>query len=221
MFLTPLQVGTKLHFQQNRCEACILARVGGDPDVLLDLKTILLSRTRTEKSNVHSDKPTLLVYVDAWLNGLKVGNGYGLPSKTWTDGQALKTVRKQIWRERAKERKKCTAPELPPRSSEVTVVQDVPDAEDIEAAKEAEGDVMGSDMENEIIDYYAVSRSRVHVPSPVAGSGTTAVDGLSSDISEMVTCVRSRALSRPAEERAKSYQDLLARILLLDESSGD
>jgi hypothetical protein len=217
-FLTPPPVVKKDLFQQNRCEACILARIGGDAEVLLDLRTILLSRTRTKESNAHRDEPALLMFVEAWLSGLKVGDEYGLLSKSWTDALALKAIRKQIWKERAKDRKKRSAvlePELKPQSRTVTALRDLPNAEATTAARDDKSGAVGSDIENDRIDHYITSISRGSLPSLVASSRTTVVDNGSCGVSGMMTRIPSEDFSRPAQEWAKSYQDLLAPLLLL------
>jgi hypothetical protein len=222
-FLTPPPAGGKCHFQQNRCEACILARVGGDLEVLLDLRTILLSRTRTKKSSFHRDEPILLVFVEAWLSGLKAANEYSLLSKSWTDAQALKAVRKQIWKGRAKERKKRNeAPEpeqeLTPQPSKVTLVQGVPNLEATEAVKEDQGGAVDSDMENDIVVHHTASISRGSLPSAVAGS---TIENGCCGISGTMACVSSEGFSRTAEEWAKSYQNLLSPLPMADEGPWD
>ena len=91
------------------CEACLLAFVGGDQGILLDLRTVLLSRTKTPGRHRHGGGtvPTLLVFVEAWLKGLlgwRVGEGeregWGLLERNWCEAQTLKEVRKGIRRER-------------------------------------------------------------------------------------------------------------------------
>ncbi|KAL1967423.1 hypothetical protein VTN77DRAFT_3208 [Rasamsonia byssochlamydoides] len=52
-------------FQTNRCEACMLARVGSNPRALRDLRTMLLSRNRTETNH---PPPRLLLFVQEWIN---------------------------------------------------------------------------------------------------------------------------------------------------------
>jgi hypothetical protein len=220
-FLAPPPAGHNCRFQPNGCEACILARVGGDEEVLLDLRTALLSRARTkmQRSEIRRREPTLLLFVEAWLSGLKVGDEYGVLGQTWTDAQALKVVRKRIRkgraRERERERKRRSGapglePELKPQSSRVTDVRDVPDLDNATAAGGSGRDMFGADVENDIIDHYAALTSTLHLSSPVAVSDTTACESESSDNVSGTTRVASAALTRPAEEQARSYQDLLA-----------
>ena len=66
---SPPPMENKWPFRCEKCEACILARVGGDMGVLLDLRMVVLARTKTaglhRGGNIKA--PTLLRFVEAWL----------------------------------------------------------------------------------------------------------------------------------------------------------
>jgi hypothetical protein len=216
----PPPMKKKWPFQREGCEACILARVGGDAEVLLDLRTVVLSRTKT--AELHGRRnikiPTLLRFVEAWLEGLGV-EGEVL-EENWREAQALKRLRKEIWKQRAMERYTCsTAPEPEPQSSRVTQVSDVPDLY-AAAAFTIRGKELDSDAENDIIGLYAVPSSTLDLPSLLAGSGTTVIASEGSSISNNKRSSSSQS-SRAAEEQARSYQNLLATPLLQDRSEWD
>ncbi|KAL1979648.1 hypothetical protein VTN96DRAFT_5410 [Rasamsonia emersonii] len=52
-------------FQIDKCEACMLARVGSTPRALRDLRTVLLSRQQARTNNI---PPRLLRFVEEWIN---------------------------------------------------------------------------------------------------------------------------------------------------------
>jgi hypothetical protein len=222
MFLQapPPPTKKKWPFQREGCEACILARVGGDAEVLLDLRTVVLSRART--AELHGRRnikiPTLLRFVEAWLEGLGV-EGEVL-EENWREAQALKRLRKEIWKQRAMERYTCSAaPEPGPQSSRVTQVGDVPDLY-AAAAFTIRGEELDSDAENDIIGLYAVPSSTLDLPSLLAGSGTTVIASEGSSISNNKRSSSSQS-SRAAEEQARSYQNLLATPPMQDRSEWD
>jgi hypothetical protein len=216
----PPTTENKWSFQCEGCEACILARVGGDVGVLLDLRTVVLSRTKTAglhgRGNMKT--PTLLRFVEAWLEGLKVGGE--VLEENWREAQALKRLRKEIWRERAKERYMCSdASEPEAQSSRVTQVGDVPDLY-AAAASAIRGEKLDSDLENDIIGLYAAPNSTLDLPPLLAGSGTTVIVSERSSISNNKPSAPGQ-WNRSAEEQARSYQNLLATPPLQDKSEWD
>jgi hypothetical protein len=209
----------KWPFQHEGCEACILARVGGDVGVLLDLRTVVLSRTKTaglhRRGNIKV--PTLLRFVEAWLEGLGVGEE--VLEENWREAQALKRLRKEIWRDRAKERYMCSgAPELESQSSRVMQVGDVPDLY-AAAALAIRGEELDSDVEN-IIGLYAAPNSTLDLSSLLAGSGTTVIASERSSISNNKPSASGQS-NRSAEEQARSYRNLLATPPPQDKSEWD
>jgi hypothetical protein len=173
-------------------------------------------KTKTvEPHRQSSEPPTLLVFVDAWLKGLKVGDwdGDDRLEKNWTEAQALKEVRKGIWKERAEERRRLSGAAEPDQetqsSSRVTDVSNLPDLDASAAARGGgSADTGSSDAENDIIDHYAALASTVHLPSLLTGSEMTAVNSARSGISG-TTHFSSYRSTRLAEEQARSYQALL------------
>lgn len=188
--------------------------------VLLDLRTVVLSRTKT--AGLHGQgnlkAPTLLRFVEAWLEGLRDG-GEGL-EENWREAQALKRLRKEIWRERAKERYMCSGtPELEAQSSRVTQVDDVPDLY-AAAAFAIRGEKLDSNVENDIIGLYAAPNSTLDLPSLLAGSGTTVIASERSSVSNNKPSASGQS-NRSAEEQARSYQNLLATPPLQEKSEWD
>ncbi|KAL1860941.1 hypothetical protein Plec18167_003778 [Paecilomyces lecythidis] len=51
-------------FQVNRCEACMLARIGAKPTILRNMRVMLLSRNQIHKNR---RAPRLIRWVDAWI----------------------------------------------------------------------------------------------------------------------------------------------------------
>lgn len=164
--------------QESGCEGCILTRIGGDLQIVVGLRALLLSRRRTVKPR--KGRPTLLGWVDAWVDGL-LGDGENY--REWMqgsemEGEELKIVRKRIWRER-REKKRVAKGK----------------GREVEKEKEKEGkeqvdqEVYESDFEHEIIDHYAALRSTLHLPAtqsslmqtPSLTTGTSA-ECASSDI---------------------------------------
>ena len=188
--------------------------------VLLDLRTVVLSRAKTAGSRGQSNMktPTLLRFVEAWLEGLKVGGR--VLEENWREAQALKRLRKEIWRERAKERYMCSdASEPEAQSSRVTQVGDVPDLY-AAAASAIRGEKLDSDLENDIIGLYAAPNSTLDLPPLLAGSGTTVIASERSSISNNKPPAPGQS-NRSAEEQARSYQNLLATPPLQDKSEWD
>lgn len=84
-------------FQRDGCEACVLARVGGEREVLFALRTVVLARTRTKKGSVRNE-PRLMRFVEAWVEGLGGDESVlkGLRESSWWDAQVLKETRKSV-----------------------------------------------------------------------------------------------------------------------------
>jgi hypothetical protein len=197
----------KWRFEHDVCEACILACLGGDQDVLLKLRTVLLSRTRTKLHAGEVGAPTLLRFVETWLEGLKVGEV--VLEQNWQEAQTLKGVRKGIRKERTKEKNRCSGPRVP---ESVTDTREVPDLDNTgNDAKGLGSETSGSDVENDIIDHYMALTSTVRLSLLSTEPGTTAVNSARSDISA-TTRDSSPPTNRPAEDQARSYQDLLATL---------
>jgi hypothetical protein len=55
-------------FQTDKCEACILGRIGSNPRALRDLRTLLLSRNETVPSLTKTPAPRFLPFVQEWVN---------------------------------------------------------------------------------------------------------------------------------------------------------
>ncbi|KZF23934.1 hypothetical protein L228DRAFT_244797 [Xylona heveae TC161] len=79
-------------YQENRCEACILARVGSDVSTLLALRASLLSRVR-----YWWEEPRLLRWVEAWIKNAAKDAADEHAMLKWSDeqGHLLHVVRKE------------------------------------------------------------------------------------------------------------------------------
>jgi hypothetical protein len=81
-------------FVQGGCEACILARIGGDVEVLADLRVAVLARSRRHRR----ERPRLLKFVEAWIGW----TGEREEIDEWSDDLAhdIKKVRRRLRMER-------------------------------------------------------------------------------------------------------------------------
>ncbi|WEW54594.1 hypothetical protein PRK78_000014 [Emydomyces testavorans] len=81
------------YLQQDGCEACVLARIGQDAGSVVNLRTVLLSRTRTRGSA--GEPPRLMRWVEETLecHGEKK---LAMFMRSGGDARGLKAVRKEI-----------------------------------------------------------------------------------------------------------------------------
>ncbi|CAG8971631.1 hypothetical protein HYALB_00008025 [Hymenoscyphus albidus] len=82
----------------SECEACILSRIGGDVQALLDLEISAWSRRKT---GTHD--PRLLRFTDAWLDWFKTKEDVREKNKDF--GREVRSVRKLCLEERRQQRK--------------------------------------------------------------------------------------------------------------------
>ncbi|KAI9721242.1 MAG: hypothetical protein M1812_002403 [Candelaria pacifica] len=61
----------KWSYETSRCEACMLARIGGDADMICKLKVALVSRLRSNHR-----EPLLVRWVDGWLDWVNEGGSF-------------------------------------------------------------------------------------------------------------------------------------------------
>lgn len=140
--IQPLQIW---HQQPDGCEACILTRACSDPYILTNLRTVLLTRTRTRRSK---PPPSLLRFVEQWVKTLDEETRTAI---CFTSGEAsieLKALRKRFRRERdgrSTTTTTSTSASIPPREEEEIDEYD--------------------DFENDIIDHYAALISTPHLPT--------------------------------------------------------
>jgi hypothetical protein len=173
----------KWKYQADECEACMLARIGGDMTVLLTLRMALLSRMSSKKLRRYGP-PRLMCWIERWVATLSVGMRFSseqfekMISENDQDGKALKEIRKQLWHERResqrafranqqKQNRRSTqvsggdisAPQSQPEirvSAATTNTFPQPFVEDGDSA---------SDYENDLIDHYNFLTSTAYLPS--------------------------------------------------------
>jgi hypothetical protein len=146
--------------QKSGCEGCILTRIGSDLDIVVEMRTLLMSRKHRAIPN--KEPPRLLRFVDAWVIGLFGTGERGREVMQGSEVQAeeLKINRKKIWRERKEKRKQAHG------KGKATVKME--SKEDLKEKKQQEGDMeeegYDSGFENEIIDHYDALRSTLFMP---------------------------------------------------------
>lgn len=86
-------------FQHNKCEACMLARIGADQAALENLRIVLLSRNRTRKPR---PPPRLIKWVEEWI-GQHI-DACRLFYASGMKAYAMKEMRKAALRARRKQR---------------------------------------------------------------------------------------------------------------------
>ncbi len=248
-------------YQQDGCEACILARVGGDQAVLVDLLTAVLSRSRKGTRHRSERRPTLLTFVEEWIDALPLSSAehYALHKQIFKHAQALKKIEKTIHRGRPVSFER-SRPQPQPQPQAAGLSQkprddasELPNRDTAGATQpneEEEHDLWEDDIrpeedpESEIIDHYAALMSTPHLPSLLARteSGATLVEPDPANTPRAPGIKRSRntaaseprysradeplhstpqwsASIRTAEDRARSYQNLLTTQPALRSSS--
>lgn len=140
--------------QADGCEACILARIGGNVDVLLDLRSAILSRKRKT-----APPPRLLALVEEWIAW--TGEGDRIMDESERVGREMRHFRRHL-QAAAKGRKprrhhsrRGTPGEKSERPAQV--------AEPVHAVEEAD-DGSRYDTEIDIINFYQKGISTMHLP---------------------------------------------------------
>jgi hypothetical protein len=151
--------------QKSGCEGCILTRIGSDLDIVVELRTLLMSRKHRATSN--KEPPRLLRFVEAWVVGLFGTGERGREVMQGSEVQAeeLKINRKKIWRERKEKKKPARGKGM--AAEKVEMKEDSKDKEKEKEHQEVnmEEEAYDSGFENEIIDHYAALRSTLYMPS--------------------------------------------------------
>ena len=181
-FLEPAPQDPTRRYQEDECEGCILARIGGSLHDLAGLRTILLSRTRTKKP-LKSGPPRLLILIDSWIvNRVNYGEEGPL---VWileevlvqSDRVAadLKVLRKAIWKERRDKSRKARF-NAPTPDIQASSTANVAPSFSSNALTVVEEDDENNDFENEIIDHYAALMSTPYLPSTINLAQITPAD---------------------------------------------
>jgi hypothetical protein len=147
------------YYQEDQCEACILARVGRDGLILTNLRTVLLSRTRTRKP---LPPPSLLRWVDGAIN-CHQGKSLEMFVRSSEDSLSLKSARKELNRvhSRRYQAVRNKASRLDHEQSTTSIWQRQQCQQT--RGEESAADNNAKDFGNEIIDYYA-NDALAHLP---------------------------------------------------------
>lgn len=86
---------------ENDCEACILARIGGDEQMVCDLRATLLGRRKKDKPRSGLER-----LVDAWVENLDVTTKEVLKETSDQIGKDVRGLRKEMQKLRREEKKK-------------------------------------------------------------------------------------------------------------------
>lgn len=154
-------------YQEDKCEACILARIGGDVNILISLRAVMLSRTRTKKRR---RRPRITRWLEEWIKHHEDLKGTMFKNSD-EDGKAFKNA----WKAAYKSRIAHGQNNARERDSRQEVVEDeginsVGDGGDDEREP---SDKVGEDTydhEHEIIDHYAALLSSQYLPLKPQGS---------------------------------------------------
>ena len=155
-------------YQEDKCEACMLARIGGNAEILRCLRTVVLSRTRTQKQR---PPPRVARWVEEWIKrheDLKEG----IFNQSEEDGRVMKAA----WKAAYKRRRKLGRDQDHPKEGNgmgrtddncelernVTGRADGEDENEREAADNTGDDPY--DFEHEIIDHYTALISSRYLP---------------------------------------------------------
>ena len=174
-FLAPEPANWKL--QKDGCEACMLARMAGDLDILLGLRLSMLSRTHKQDPNRHRP-PAFLRWVEAWLAPLinrhlsiDVAEFERMMCDNGEKAEDLKQCRKQIWRSRRRGHRQneighsetsASAPSARNEVSDTAAARAVPATLDTcHLRHDGPSDYAAV---TSVIDHYAALMSSTHLP---------------------------------------------------------
>jgi hypothetical protein len=135
---------------ESECEACTLANVGGDPEMLSDLRASMIGRKKKKKP-----VGGLLVLVEAWIDG--VGGGDAIRAESDVLAREVRRCRREMQKSRKEER------EIEKRKIEEERNAEMAEGEkalaDTAAVDVAENsganEIDEHDFEGSIIDFYA------------------------------------------------------------------
>ena len=175
-------VDSRWPYQHDHCEACMLARIGGDWPILIRLRAAVLSRTcsRTAYRNGRGP-PRLIVFLESWIRQLDLGPEMTgqIFDRSENEAQNLKILRKDIRtiRKEAERASRSVQQETPGYSpihqSRVNNVTDVPN---ISSAAIIANDEADPDIETQVIDHYAALISKPYLLELLTSSESTVVD---------------------------------------------
>lgn len=154
-------------YQENKCEACMLARIGENPNILICLRTVVLSRTRTKKRR---RPPRISQWLEEWIERHEDFK-QAMFQKSDEDGQALKRAWKEAYKRRVsldesstRERNSLEDEWSEKISAGYNGVFENGDGGDDEREPADNTDEDQYDYEHEIIDHYAALVSSQYLP---------------------------------------------------------
>ena len=173
----------KWKYQADECEACMLARIGADLTVLLNIRMALLSRMSSKKLRRYGP-PRLMPWIERWVASLSTGMKLSsqdfeqVIAQNDADGKALKEIRKKLWHQRREsrrlyrdiqERRKKRSTTISGGDITSTAAQPTirifAATTDISNRTYVEDGSDSSDAEIDVIDAYAALISTPHLPS--------------------------------------------------------
>ncbi|KAI9675779.1 MAG: hypothetical protein M1817_001146 [Caeruleum heppii] len=159
LWLSPTQYRAKANgldrwtFQPDRCEACVLARVGADPETVGGLRAVLLSRVKPGRIC-----PRFLRWVEAWIAQLPAEEMLHVSEWSGRIGEEMRRFRDVMREQRRRERRAARRE----RGDEESSRPSTADGEGCDTDVVDDND--GHDLENQIIDHYATLLSGCHLP---------------------------------------------------------
>lgn len=167
-------------YQENKCEACILARIGENTDILTALRTVILSRTQTRKRR---RQPRLTRWVEEWIDR-HADLRLTLFQKSNEDGQEMKRAWKAAYKDRISHEQNSRREHDRQRADKVVETSRVR-GNDIERPDEGNDETEPADhtgedqydFEHEIIDHYAALVSSQYLPLSNPQTSSIPIDG--------------------------------------------
>ncbi|KAK2762315.1 hypothetical protein FQN54_001325 [Arachnomyces sp. PD_36] len=152
-------------FQEDKCEACMLARIGENVIILTSLRTVILSRTRTRpntRTGKRPRRPRITRWVEEWINCHEHFKSAML-KKSDEDGQEMKQAWKAAYKDRRNHRESVCSESVGEGTSTECSKDDsfVGDEEREPAGHEGEDRY---DFEHEIINHYDALVSTQYLP---------------------------------------------------------
>ena len=150
----------RFEWVQSGCEACIIATVGGNQQIISDLRASMLGRKKKRLP-----MPRLLPLVEAWIDW--TGRGDAVRDESDALGREIRVCRRQMQKARRQKRRNISEGILDDGlvSESATLVEEVPEGVyEMEGSEKSEREE--HDFEGSIIDFYANLMSRTSlIPS--------------------------------------------------------
>lgn len=162
-------------YQENKCEACMLARIGENSYILTCLRTVVLSRTRTKKRR---RAPRITPWLEEWINCHENFKEIVF-KRSDENGQALKRAWKEAYKRRITHEENSKRERDSQEDGESGIIsigyasefENRGGGEDNEREPADDAGEDEYDDEHEIIDHYAKLVSSQYLPLPPNSQG--------------------------------------------------